>query len=130
MERKNLNHIEAVSPILNVKSISASVDFYVNMLGFKNAEWGNENFTSVNRDHSGIYLCRNGQGQAGTYIWIGFDGDIFGLYEELQSKGVIIKMPPKNFSWAMEMHVLDPDGHVLRLGTDPDPVKPFLDMEE
>jgi hypothetical protein len=29
---------------------------------------------------------------------------------------------------ALEMHVEDPDGHVLRFGTDPDYNKPFLDQ--
>jgi hypothetical protein len=28
-------------------------------------------------------------------------------------------MPPTNFPWALEMHVEDPDGNVLRLGSEP-----------
>jgi hypothetical protein len=30
--------------------MEASLRFYVNALGFKNASWGNELFTSVSRD--------------------------------------------------------------------------------
>jgi hypothetical protein len=78
------------------------------------------------RQHIHIFMQR----RAGAWIWIGFAGDIFGLHEELSSKGATIKMPPQNFSWAMEMHVTDPDAHVLRFGTDPDCEKPFLDREE
>ncbi len=66
--------VEIVTPILNVKDISISLAFYVDILGFKNAEWGDDNFTSINRDNTGLYLCRGGQGVSGTWIWMGFDG--------------------------------------------------------
>ena len=111
--------VENIQPILSVKDIAVSRDFYVNILGFKEADWGDDNFTSVTRDNCGIYLCRGEQGNPGTWIWVGFDGDIFSLYNELKEKGVIIRLPPTNNPWAMEMHIEDPDGHVLRLGTDP-----------
>ena len=119
--------LENVTPILNVKDMSLSLAFYVGILGFKNAEWGDDNFTSINRDNTGLYLCKGGQGVPGTWIWIGFDGDIFSLHQKLKTEGVTIKLPPTNFSWACEMRVEDPDGHVLRFGTDPDDKKPFAD---
>ena len=121
--------IENIQPILNVKDMAVSRTFYKEILGFSEADWGTDDFTSINRDKSGIYLCRNAQGNSGTWIWIGFDGDIFALYNELKAKGVTIKQPPINFSWALELHVEDPDGHVLRFGTGPDNDKPFLDKE-
>ena len=99
--------------------MARSLAFYIDILGFNNAEWGDNNFTLVSRNNTGIYLCKGGQGQAGTWIWIGFDGDIHALHQQLVSKGVTIKTPPTNFSWAYEMQILDPDGHVLRFGTDP-----------
>jgi catechol 2,3-dioxygenase-like lactoylglutathione lyase family enzyme len=111
--------LENIQPILSVKDMSASRAFYVDLLGFKEAEWGDDNFTSMTRDNCGIYLCRGEQGNPGTWIWIGFEGDIFSLQEELKQKGATIRLPPTNHPWAMEMHVLDPDGHVLRFGTDP-----------
>jgi predicted lactoylglutathione lyase len=112
--------VENITPILNVKDISASVKFYVEILGFTNAEWGDENFTCVSRDGGSIYLCKNGQGNPGTWIWIGFGGNIFELYSEFKSRGVLIQQPPVSHPWAMEMLVQDPDGHVLRFGTDPE----------
>ena len=112
--------IENITPILNVKDIPASTNFYVGMLGFANADWGDENFTCVSRDGSSIYLCRNGQGHPGTWLWVGFDGNIFDLHAEFRSKGVVIHQPPTSHPWAMEMLVQDPDGHVLRFGTDPE----------
>ncbi|HWY33845.1 MAG TPA: VOC family protein [Nitrosopumilaceae archaeon] len=119
--------LENVSPILYVKDMSRSLAFYVEILGFKNAEWGNEYFTSINRDSKGLYLCKGGQGLPGTWVWIGFDGDLFALHLKLKLKGVTIKLPPTNFSWAYEMQVEDPDGHVLRFGTDPNDKEPFID---
>ena len=120
-------HIENITPVLNVKDMSRSLAFYVDILGFKKAEWGNENFTSVERDNTALYLCEGGQGNRGTWIWIGFDGDIFSLHQQLISKGVTIQLPPTNFSWAYEMRVEDPDGHVLRFGTEPNHKEPLVD---
>lgn len=119
--------IENIAPIFYVKDMARSLSFYVDILGFRKADWGDDHFTSVNRDNTGIYLCKGGQGQSGTWIWIGFDGDIFELYEKLKAKGVSIRLPPTNFRHAYEMHILDPDGHVLRLGTDPSDEEPFED---
>ena len=121
--------IENIQPILFVKDMDTSRVFYIDILGFEEASWGSNDFTSISRDKSGIYLCRNGQGNPGTWIWIGFDGDIFNLYNELKAKGVKIIQPPANYSWALEIHVEDPDGHVLRFGTDPDYNEPFLDRK-
>ncbi|MFT3935961.1 MAG: VOC family protein [Chitinophagaceae bacterium] len=120
-------HVENLQPILCVKDINASLAFYRDILGFENAAWGTEEFTSINRENAGIYLCKGAQGQPGTWLWLGFDGDIFQLHETLKANGVTIKMAPSNFSWAMEMQVEDPDGHVIRFGTEPDDTKPFLD---
>ncbi|MBZ4190441.1 VOC family protein [Niabella beijingensis] len=117
--------IEGVQVILSVKDMNASRAFYKDILGFEEAEWGSDDFTSMNRENAGIYLCRGAQGSPGTWVWIGFEGDIFNLYEQLKAKGVIIRQPPVNRVWAMELLVEDPDGHVLRFGTDPDPGQPF-----
>lgn len=119
--------VENIAPILYVKDMSRSLAFYVDILGFKNAEWGDDKFTSVNRDNTGLYLCKGAQGAPGTWIWIGFAGDIFLLHQQLQSQGVTIKLPPTNFSYAYEMQVIDPDGHVLRFGTDPNEKEPFVE---
>lgn len=114
--RRNIQ-IENIAPILNVRDIAASVGYYVNVLGFRKAPWG-DTFTSVSRDGHGIYLCEGGQGQAGTWIWIGVE-DAAALHEELVARGAKIRMPPTNFEWALEFQVEDPDGHVLRFGAEP-----------
>jgi hypothetical protein len=97
--------------------MSVSVSYYVDALGFKNAAWGDDNFTSVNRDAAGIYLCRGGQGRPGTWVWIGVE-DVAALYEEYKARAKI-RHAPENYPWAYEMKIEDPDGHVLRFGSEP-----------
>jgi catechol 2,3-dioxygenase-like lactoylglutathione lyase family enzyme len=59
---------ECIEPILRVENMQTSLRFYVGVLGFENASWGNEDFTYVSRDGRGIYLCRGGQGQRGAWV--------------------------------------------------------------
>jgi len=61
-----------------------SVRYYVDVLGFRNADWGNDDFTLVSRDSAGIYLCRGSQGQPGTWAWVGV-ADAAALYMRLGS---------------------------------------------
>lgn len=111
-------HFESCEPILRVENMEASLKFYVDLLGFKNAPWGNNDFTHVSRDQAGIYLCRQSQGMGKAWVWVGV-GDAEKLHAEYLGRGVKIRMPPTNFPWALEIHVEDPDGNVLRLGSDP-----------
>jgi catechol 2,3-dioxygenase-like lactoylglutathione lyase family enzyme len=120
--------IEGTQPILSVSDMKQSLHFYCDILGFNAAEWGSENFTSVNKDGGGIYLCKGAQGQPGTWVWVGFDGDINMFYSYLLSHNVTVLHPPVNYSWAQELQVQDPDGHILRFGKEPDAAQPFADQ--
>lgn len=111
------NYFECANPILRVEDMKAALAFYVDILGFKNAEWGTDDFTSLSHGNAGIYLCRGGQGRGGAWVWIGVD-NVEPLHEELRARGVNILLPPTNFPWALEMQVTDPDGNVLRFGSD------------
>jgi catechol 2,3-dioxygenase-like lactoylglutathione lyase family enzyme len=111
--------VECIDPILNVSDMARSLAFYVGILGFEQAEWGSEHFTRVSHGKAVIFLCRDGQGQPGTWIWMGVD-DARALHDHLVSKGVKIRLPPTNEPWALEIQVEDPDGHVLRIGSDPE----------
>lgn len=110
---------ECIDPILRTENMQASLHFYVEVLGFKNAPWGTDDFTHVGRDGRGIYLCRGGQGRGGAWVWIGVE-DVRKLHEEYKAQGVTIRMPPTNYPWALEMQIEDPDSNVLRFGSDPD----------
>ena len=109
---------ECANPILRVSDMRRSVAYYCDVLGFTNAEWGSQDFTCVTRDNAGIYLCEGDQGQPGTWVWVGVE-DAGALYEEYVAAGATILDPPQNYPWAYEMKVTDPDGHVLRIGSEP-----------
>ena len=109
---------EHANPILNVADMARSLRYYVEVLGFSNAEWGGDDFTCVTRDGASIYLSEGDQGQPGTWVWLGVE-DVEALHDEYDQKGATILQPPENFPWACEMKVGDPDGHVLRFGSDP-----------
>src|SRR5215470_7211381 len=110
-------HFENSQPILRVDNIPVSLRFYVKLLGFENVDWGTDEFTSVSRDRAAIYLCKRDQGRGAAWVWIGVD-DVARLHEEFKRRGVGIRMPPTERPWALEMQVEDPDGNVLRFGSE------------
>jgi predicted enzyme related to lactoylglutathione lyase len=115
---------EGVTPILRVRSLSASVDYYVGVLGFK-VDWQSPGlFGSVSRDRCHIMLSEGDQGNPGTWVWIGVE-DVEPLFEEYTSKGAKIRNPPTNYEWAYEMQIEDPDGNVLRMGSESKPEQPI-----
>ena len=117
---------ENTVPILRVRSLQASIEYYVEVLGFV-VDWHEpKSVASVSRDGHGIMLCEGGQGNPGTWVWIGISDSAI-LFDEYTAKGATIRLPPTNYPWAYEMHVEDPDGHVLRLGSDPLADRPFVE---
>ncbi len=122
---------EGTCPILRVANLQASQDYYVNVLGFK-VDWGDPDIMiSVSRGRCSLMLSAGDQGHPGTWVWVGVS-DAERLFEEYRAKGAKIRHPPTNYAWALEMQVEDPDGHVLRMGSEPKADEPFgdwLDMK-
>jgi predicted enzyme related to lactoylglutathione lyase len=118
MRARARTQFEHANPILRVRDLARSVRYYVDVLGFTNADWGGEDFTLVTRDTAGIYLCEGDQGNPGTWVWVGVE-DVAALHEEYRRSGAAIVETPRNFPWAYEMKVVDPDNHVLRFGSEP-----------
>ena len=115
---------EGITPILRVQSLPDSIDYYVGVLGFK-VDWHELGImASVSRDRCSLMLCEGDQGSPGTWIWIGVE-DIEPLFADYRSKGAKVRHPPTNYPWAYEMQIEDPDGHVLRLGSEPKQDQPF-----
>ncbi len=120
---------EGNTPILRVKSVTASIDYYVQKLGF-NLKWQTFAFACVSRGRCNIFLSEGDQGHPGSWIWIGVS-DADALLEEYRRTGAKIRHLPTNYSWAYEMQVEDPDGNIIRLGSEPKenmPVGEWLDM--
>jgi catechol 2,3-dioxygenase-like lactoylglutathione lyase family enzyme len=113
---------EGAQPILSVADLDASVDYYVNVLGFK-VDF-RDLIASVSRGRCALFLVAGDQGNSGTWVWVGVD-DVDPLHAEYVESGARIRQPPTNFPWACEMQVEDLDGNVLRLGSEPKPDRPF-----
>ncbi len=117
----NFHH---ASPILRVNDLAASIQYFRDVLGFS-LDWHDPTqFASVTRGDANIMLSLGDQGNPPAWVWIGV-GDAAALRDEYKAKGARIRMEPTNFPWALEMHVEDLDGNVLRLGSDPLQDQPF-----
>ena len=119
----------APAPIFRVASLAASLDYYVGVLGF-HIDWRYPTIACVVRDECYLFLCEGDQGNPGSWLWVGV-GDVGALHEEYRAKGAIIRNPPTNYHWAYEMQVADPDGNVLRMGSEQrenEPLGPWRDM--
>ena len=123
-QRVSATAFGGVTPILRVQSLSISLDYYVTVLGFK-LDWHEPGImASVSRDRCSLMLCEGDQGNPGSWVWIGV-GDVQPLFAEYRTKGAKVRHPPTNYPWACEMQVEDPDGHVLRIGSEPKSDQPF-----
>src|SRR5690242_8516520 len=130
VNRTSSNALGGATPIFRVTNLRASIEHYVNVLGF-NLDWeGAGTFASVSRDRCHLFLCEGDQGHLGTWTWIGVH-DTDALAAEYRRSGAKLRHPPTNYPWAYEMQIEDPDGNVLRFGSDPkkdEPFGPFRDM--
>ena len=78
-----------------------------------------------------VYLSEGDQGNYGGWVWIGVT-DADQLFAEYNASAANIRHKPTNFQSAYEMQVLDPDGNVLRFGSEPkedQPFGPWMDMQ-
>jgi hypothetical protein len=115
-----MNAFHSVIPILNVRNFTASMDYYVNELGFtKKWDWGTPpTFGCVARGNVQIFFCEGGQGRPGMWMSIFMD-NVDSLFEEYQRTGAIIRQPPTNMPWGTrEMNIEDLDGHRFRMGSE------------
>lgn len=107
---------EGVNPIFRVDSLSASLDYYVRVLGFR-IDWEAPFFACVSRDRCHLFLSEGDQGHTGSWVWAGVT-DLEALFAEYTAAGAKIRHPPTNYPWAYEMQVEDPDQNILRLGSE------------
>jgi uncharacterized glyoxalase superfamily protein PhnB len=122
---------EGITPILRVSDFEASLDYYVRVLGFA-LVFREGRFGCVRRGGASLMLSEGSQGHAGTWVYVGVsDADL--LHDEIRPRGATIRQPPTNYPWgSRELHVFDPDGHVLRFGSEAregEPFGPWLDEQ-
>jgi catechol 2,3-dioxygenase-like lactoylglutathione lyase family enzyme len=108
--------VECTIPVLPVKDLQRSIQFYTETLGFE-LDWKGGAFGSVSRDGKALMLWQALDGTSSTCAWIGLKTDA--LFDEFRVKGVKVLQEPSNQPWAYEMKFEDIDGNVLWLGTDP-----------
>lgn len=111
----------AITPILNVASVEASLEHYTSVLGFsKDWDWPAEEedktFASISNGEVHVFLAENSQGARPVWIYYNV-GDVDKLHEGYAAAGATIKKEPVDEPWgAREMLVEDLDGHILRIG--------------
>ena len=125
------SRIGPVTLILRVADVEASLASYTGPLGFT-MDWRTANFLSVSRGKANLFLVEGEQGNSGTWLWIAAE-DTERLHAEWTASGAMIRQGPTNFPWgSLEIQVTDPDGHVLRFGSDgknDTPMGPWMDAE-
>jgi predicted lactoylglutathione lyase len=116
---KAVRQVEGTVPVLSVRNVTKSIEFYTRMLGFK-LDWrGTQNtgICSVSRDGHAIMLQEWDEKRSPVWVWIGLASAE--LFDEFMQNGVSVLQEPQNNDWAYEMKLEDPDGNVLWLGTEP-----------
>jgi catechol 2,3-dioxygenase-like lactoylglutathione lyase family enzyme len=110
-------YFEGSAAILGVEDMAANLWFYVNLLGFQNARWGN----SLTCHATGPAFTSAGAVRAAAELGSG------SMWKAPKSSTRNTKRRSEDSSSAnqlllgLEMHVEDPDENVLRLGSEPKP---------
>lgn len=111
-----------IMPILGVKSVNASVDFYTSKLGFEkqvafDGEDGNLAFAIVisGENHIGLSLDENPAGASLQFmVYVTADSDIDQYYADVQARGATISEEIKTEYWGDRVFSLrDLDGYLL-----------------
>ena len=121
--------LEGVTPLVRVRSLEASLNYYVHQLGFT-LDWESPGLLSVSRGRCVIFLAHGHQGHSRGWVWVGVS-DADRLLEEYGRTGAKVSWVPTIDPWAYEVQVEDPDGNVFRFRSDPKsdgPVGKWLDL--
>ena len=114
-----------IIPTLNVKSMDASLAFYVDRLGF-NVKWSwaddggfesdaTPTFACVEKDQAILFLSVNdGAAHAASFIELPYVEDVQRLADDL-TKSIALARAPMEMPWgSLEFTVEDPDNHTIR----------------
>jgi uncharacterized glyoxalase superfamily protein PhnB len=117
-----------LSPLLAVRNMKKTIDFYTKSLGFKLGmsfpSPDNPEYTDLSRDGMVLMFipaANHGIGSkeklgTGVYLYMQIDGDIDKYYDELKKKGVKIAVDIKNEPFGVrDFTIEDVDGYKLAL---------------
>ncbi len=116
-----------IMPILSVRNVDASLDFYVNKLGFKQemvmaGADGNNFFGFVSLGKAMIGLdamtptAPRGAPGADFMVFVPDEADIDQVYQDVLSRGTAIEAPIETKYWGDRVFsVLDPDGYRITI---------------
>ena len=122
---------ERVTPILYVKDFVTAKRFYTEKLLFELLwEWDKPpTFGCVRLDQVEIFFSQGGQGNPGTWLFV-FIHDVDSYYERIKKRGAEVIFGPRDQPWGMrEIHVRDPNQHVIRFGQGIPAREPKMEIE-
>jgi catechol 2,3-dioxygenase-like lactoylglutathione lyase family enzyme len=109
---------KCLTPILYVRDFAEAMSYYTEKLLFKRLwDWGNPpTFGAVGLGKVEIFFCLGGQGHPGSWLSI-FVDDVDDYFERIKRLGAEVVQEPTDEPWGLrEMHVRDPNQHVIRFG--------------
>lgn len=113
-------NVQHVSPILNVSSLDESFTWFAKLGWRKDWDFGDPpDFGAVTNGDGDIFLCKGGQGNAGTWIYLRLDSPaaVDALHVLARQQQIAITEAPTDMPWnSREILIRHPDGHTLRFG--------------
>ena len=109
---------QCLTPILRVRNFKEAMDYYCEKLLFKKLwDWGKPpTFGAVGLGKVEIFFCLNGQGNSGSWLMI-FVDDVDEYFKQIKPLDAEVIQPPTDEPWGVrEMHVRDPNQHMIRFG--------------
>src|SRR5690349_18275805 len=105
-----------LTPILRVEDFQEAIDYYTKKLFFKVSwKWGTPpSFGCVNLGRTEIFFCLRNQGAPGTWLFISID-NVDNYVARVKKAGAEVIYGPADEPWGCrEIHVRDPNQHVIR----------------
>ena len=109
---------ECLTPILYVRDFAEAMNYYTEKLLFEKLwDWGDPpTFGAVRLGQVEIFFCLRDQGNPGTWLSI-FVDDVDDYFEQITQRGADVIFGPTDEPWGVrEIHVRDPNQHVIRFG--------------
>jgi uncharacterized glyoxalase superfamily protein PhnB len=109
---------ESLIPILYVRDFAEAMSYYTDKLLFEKLwDWGDPpSFGAVRLGKVEIFFCLREQGHPGTWLSIFLD-DVDDYFSRIKRLGADVIFGPVDEPWGMrEIHVRDPNQHVIRFG--------------